>query len=352
MLFRQAFILRNKMFFIFIIVTRVIRVNFFFLVDSKHAGEQRYERDIVGLIKEELNRYNPFVKKYRTASTMLNANSALNLKMRLIGNRNTDGRLYNLPSCDEVAALIVGDIDDDYNVRDIIIEKHSGKPKRINELHASYLPLQYPLLFPYGEDGYRADVLHSDISLEKTKIKNRVSMREFFAFRLMSRDIEKSTLLHASKLLQQFIVDAYTMIEAQRLQWVRTHQKELRADLYQGISDAVLRGETNGASIGERIVLPSSFTGRARYMLQNYQDAMTICRWAGYPDIFITFTCNTAWPEITRYMNRIKLKPSCRPDILSRVFKMKLASLMSVVKSEKIFGVVRAGIFHYILPIM
>uniref|UniRef100_A0A0D3AV48 Uncharacterized protein n=1 Tax=Brassica oleracea var. oleracea TaxID=109376 RepID=A0A0D3AV48_BRAOL len=38
---------------------------------------------------------------------------------------------------------------------DIILEKNSGKLKRINELHPCYLPLQYPLIFPYGEDGFR-----------------------------------------------------------------------------------------------------------------------------------------------------------------------------------------------------
>ncbi|KAI9070477.1 hypothetical protein K1719_047560 [Acacia pycnantha] len=94
----------------------------------------------------------------------------------------------------------------------------------------------------------------------------------------MTRLHEISTLLHASRLLQQFIVDGYTMIESQRLLWVRTHQKELRVDLYQGLADAVLSGETNGATIGKRIILPSSFTGGSRYMIQNYQDAMAICR--------------------------------------------------------------------------
>ncbi|CAF1905864.1 unnamed protein product [Brassica napus] len=39
--------------------------------------------------------------------------------------------------------------------RDIILEKNSGKLKRISELHPCYLPLQYPLIFPYGEDGFR-----------------------------------------------------------------------------------------------------------------------------------------------------------------------------------------------------
>ena len=54
--------------------------------------------------------------------------------------------------------------------------------------------------------------------------------------------------------------------------------------------DAVVRGDTSRKSLGKRIVLPATFTGGPRYMIQNDQDAMAICRWAGNPDLFITFT--------------------------------------------------------------
>jgi len=35
-------------------------------------------------------------------------------------------------------------------------------------------------------------------------------------------------------------------------------------------------------------------------MVQNYQDAMAIYRWAHYPNAFVTFTCIPQWPEIKR----------------------------------------------------
>ncbi|XP_028752703.1 uncharacterized protein LOC114712351 [Neltuma alba] len=68
-------------------------------------------------------------------------------------------------------------------------------------------------------------------------------------------------------------------------------------------------------------------------------------RWAGYPDIFITFTCNPAWPEITRLCQQDKVNPSDRPDILTRVFKMKLRSLMKTLREKKIFGTIRAEVY-------
>jgi hypothetical protein len=77
--------------------------------------------------------------------------------------------------------------------------------------------------------------------------------------------------------------------------WIRRNQSALRIELYSGLRDAIMRGDTNPASIGKRIVLPSSFTGSPRYMIENYQDAMTIRRWTSYPDLFITFACNAKW---------------------------------------------------------
>lgn len=149
------------------------------------------------------------------------------LRMVLIENRNTDGRTYNLPFAPKVATLIVGDENSALQVRDIVLETSDGDLQRINELHPSYLPLQYPLLFPYGQDGYRDDIKHREETLLATSTRKRMSIREYLSYKLMYKSKEVSTLLHAGKLLQQFIVDMYTMIKSQRLFWVKTHQQDL-----------------------------------------------------------------------------------------------------------------------------
>lgn len=260
-----------------------------------------------------------------------------------MGTRDHDGRVYNLPSTSEVAALVVGISEMEVSFRDIVLQTTGGRIQRINELHPAYIPLQYPLLFIYGEDGYKDDILHNVSTLEKTKVKKRISIREFISYRLMFRGDEMSLILRAGKLLQQFIVDSFTMMESQRLLWVQTHQKKLRADLYTGLSDAVLNGETHGSSTGKRIVLPSSFTGGPRYMMGNYQDAMAICRAIGYPQLFITFTCNPKWPEVTRVCRKYDLDPHNCPHILTRIFYLKFCTLMKLLKQGVIFGKIRAG---------
>ncbi|KAI9104363.1 hypothetical protein K1719_022935 [Acacia pycnantha] len=173
-----------------------------------------------------------------------------------------------------------GDFDNSYT-RDIIVKRQCGKLQRIDELHMAYLPLQYPLIFPYGDNGYNSSNQHALESLSATKKKRKLTPREYLAFQLMRRKSETSVILHGNKLLQQFIVDGYSMVESDRLDYIRKHQKELRVDLYSGITDALTRGETDPSSTGRRVILPSSFTGGARYMIQNYQDAMAICAWAG-----------------------------------------------------------------------
>jgi hypothetical protein len=45
--------------------------------------------------------------------------------------------------------------------------------------------------------------------------------------------------------------------------------KKLRADLYQGLQDAIAASDTSAHAIGQRIILPSSFTVGPRHMVQN-----------------------------------------------------------------------------------
>ncbi|XP_020963983.1 uncharacterized protein LOC110265361 [Arachis ipaensis] len=73
-------------------------------------------------------------------------------------------------------------------------------------------------------------------------------------------------------------------------------------------------------------------------MYNNCKDAFAICRYAGYPSYFITITCNPDWTEIKDCVAAYSLKPSDRPDIISRIFKIKLDVLLKDLKDGSIFG--------------
>ncbi|XP_074310503.1 uncharacterized protein LOC141646530 [Silene latifolia] len=64
-----------------------------------------------------------------------------------------------------------------------------------------------------------------------------------------------------------------------------------------------------------------------------------------FRDLFITFTCNPKWPEIVRFVSKRGLRPEDRPDIVCRVFKMKLDELIRDLKDRHIFGRARGVVY-------
>ncbi|CAB4262229.1 unnamed protein product [Prunus armeniaca] len=256
-----------------------------------------------------------------------------------------DSKQYEQPTCDEIGGLVVGDIGLFDSNRDIVIELKAGELKRITKLNPKFMSLQYPILFPYGEDGYRPDLKWSNDYKGHDPKRGRVPMRAFIAYQIQERGPLLDTLLKGGRLFQQFLVDSYATLEEDRLDYIRKNQTNLRSEIYKGIYDAISKGDSDANNVGQKVILPSSYTGSTRYMLNNYQDAMAICRHYGNPDLFITFTCNVKWPEIVRELdNKPGYKGEDRPDLISRVFKMKLDDMINYIKSGKVFGEVEAEI--------
>ena len=124
----------------------------------KGKQKDNLRKEIIEVLMKILDEVNPYVKNFRSAGERFNTNPQEAFHMRIISDRLKDGRTYNTPTTSEVAALIPRDFNLDMDKRDIVLQKHSGKLMRINEIHSSYLALQYPLLFIYGEDGFRLGI--------------------------------------------------------------------------------------------------------------------------------------------------------------------------------------------------
>jgi hypothetical protein len=305
------------------------------------------DEQIVLKLKKMLDEHNVHAKSFRMARDMLKRNPFQDLKLKLIADRQKDGRIYNEPTVSEVAAFIVGDINS-ASERDIIMHKKSGRLQRINEFHPSYLAYQYPLIFPFGEDGYRLGIQHRyRHEIEVTK-RNRLTIKDWVSFRLQSRKNELKTLICSRKLFQQFVVDCYAMMESERLNWLRKNQPKLRVSKYHNVNQNVQNGtQTTGQTTGKRVVLPSTYVGSKRYMDQLYFDGMAISAAVGFPDLFITFTCNPNWPEITRELAKNNLNTVDRPDIICKVFKIKFDHLMKDLTKKHMLGKVLACKSNY-----
>ena len=149
---------------------------------------------------------------------------------------------------------------------------------------------------------------------------------------------------YGGRLFQQYCVDAFSKIEEERIDTYRTPnmQKKLRAESYAKLKKHLeVRAHRAGVDVlpGKPIVLPSSFVGGPRYMTQKYQDSMTICRETDSPDLFITMTANTKWREILEALEPGQTAAD-RPDLVCRVFKLKLDELLKDLIVRKIFGTV------------
>jgi hypothetical protein len=130
-----------------------------------------------------------------------------------------------------------------------------------------------------------------------------------------------------------------------RLNFFRHNQKKIRADSYNNIKAAIYEDQCSDPSqIGKKIILPSTFSGGPRHMTQLFQDAMACMRVHGKPDLFITFTANPKWPEIINELAAGQ-EPNDRPDLISRVFKIKLKELIDDILVRHVFGIVNAHIY-------
>lgn len=98
------------------------------------------------------------VKLFHMARDKILENQSQDLKLRLMRRRPNDSPQYDAPTLTDIGGLIVGDIGEVNSERDLIIEDRANHLQRVTKLHPKYMSLQYPLLFPYGEDGYREDI--------------------------------------------------------------------------------------------------------------------------------------------------------------------------------------------------
>ncbi|CAF2003345.1 unnamed protein product [Rotaria magnacalcarata] len=117
-----------------------------------------------------------------------------------------------------------------------------------------------------------------------------------------------------------------------------TKSEDSSSRTYKGLMDHLAsEAVIQGSGPGRIIILPSSFQGSPRAMQQNYQDAMGIVRKCGKPDLFITFTCNPRWKQIEEQLFPGQT-PSDRPDLIARVFKLKLKQLIDDIVRNHKFG--------------
>ncbi|KAL1337591.1 hypothetical protein AAHE18_10G149800 [Arachis hypogaea] len=156
-------------------------------IEKEYLGNYRQssyiDRQLIIDLTQMIDQHNPIAQSFRRATKFNENHLSEVFSLKLFSQRERDRRVYNYPSCDKVAALIVGDFDSSHTGRDVIVKSAAGQLQRIYKTHALYWPLQYPLLFPYGEDGYQLGILYRDIQdINVAERRTRVSMRNLSVF--------------------------------------------------------------------------------------------------------------------------------------------------------------------------
>ncbi|KAL3633804.1 hypothetical protein CASFOL_022566 [Castilleja foliolosa] len=274
--------------------------------------------DIVRDLSNTLKTCNEYVRLFKTASELCGASTKTDFSVCLFN--NVGDRRYDPPA----SGTLIGS-------------------NYFCKLHPSYMPLQYPLLFPFAETGWCPSMrLHS---LTDGREKN-LTVNMYYSFYIHDRQLVYSLLLSGGRLFQQYLVDAYTCIEQSRLDFVNANQNLFRSEYVAGLYDGLGKGDRPAHDVGKRVFLPSSFTGGPRYMYKHYHDALAICRVHGNPQYFITFTCNVKWPEICRHVEKVgSAAAQNRPDIIARVFRIKVQQFLRFMKADKKFGDIAADLY-------
>jgi len=136
-------------------------------------------------------------------------------------------------------------------------------------------------------------------NIQQLGVNRRVTQMEYYSY-LLSIRASFNPILNAGKLFQQYVVDAYVKVKANRLNFIQCNQNQLRVEDYCVLQDRLEnRAAVRGVPVGRTVIFSSSFEGSPRNMQQCYQDAMSVVTKFGKPDLFITMTCNPKWKEIT-----------------------------------------------------
>ena len=243
---------------------------------------------------------------------------------------------FNAPAAgiSEVALLQGGDTQS--SPRSILIHnRHDGPLQEVSILHQCYDAWAYPLFFPLGTHGYSLG-LTQHTPPPAGQLPKKLSMNQFYAFRFQYRpQYEYSTILRGRLLLHQYVVDMWEKIESNRLQYIRQNQKNIRTE-HRDVLVAAVR-DNQETNVGRDTVLPESVTGSPRDLNGRYLDSMAIVARFGRPDIFITFTSNPHWREITEALLPGQTWGD-RPDIVARVFQLKKTLFLKLILELNVLG--------------
>jgi hypothetical protein len=314
------------------------------------------------VVKGIIRYRNPYVAAFQTMGERMNEQKPARLV--LMGDqvgKTGEERRYTRPTAAEVAMIIpgnddqiaerlltayqrkdTGQVDVEHNYRLIQIfaptDQSETETRQISETHMAWEPLRFPLMFFHGDRGWAPDLqLAKKINPKNKDDSLELHLTHWAKYYVQTRncrpDIKGRRVDFNSfgPLFCEYLVDTWARIESMRLKQAASAkiQKQMKADLYSNVEQRVAGGWNAQPETGKKVILPSSFTGGPRDLRKRYYDAMAMMHHVGndHTTLFVTATCKPTWPEIQDEL-RDGEEARDRPDLVNRVFQMKLKALL------------------------
>ncbi|HIG60317.1 MAG TPA: hypothetical protein EYQ22_05460 [Gammaproteobacteria bacterium] len=289
-------------------------------LDARLRYFENMRRPIANTIQTILHASNKYVKSFKTALELYNAHPEPECRAVISAEHRPAGAhqgRYNVPSNSEIAVLMPSEMPN--SNRDIVLHKRNDSLQRVKETNKAYDPLQYPLFFPYGTDGWDISMKLKHAVTGEPLLNKKLSPLMYYSHRIMMRRQGLNPLLYGKRLFQQYLVDQGCKVESERMSFLYNNQSLLRSEQYDVYAETARTNEDGGRDIGRPVILPASHTGSPRYMYAKQQDALAYVRAHGKPDLFITCTQDPNSPEISSELFEGQASYD-RPDIGVRVF--------------------------------
>jgi len=297
---------------------------------TEHARLHR----MLGELQAMLHECNSFVKVFQSVHERVaeqDEGDVVEFEVKYIEN---DTKVYNKPQASELM-VVVDDHERSKEKRGLRLlarnRVNCKKAVTIWDCNPSYEPLHFVMLYPRGTEGW-----HSDLGL---------TTQEYATYWLHERPIDvHANFTKAGRLFQEWILDTYVKMERRRINYFKTAQfnRRRRRSALKLLQKEVRQGQRSGSEAGrEAMEVPSKHIGSHAYFRKKRFDAFALARAFGNPSLFVTMTCNPQWPEIERELLPGQAVED-RPDIVSRVFHMKMQQLKDDIINSRVLGEVEA----------
>lgn len=216
----------------------------------------------------------------------------------------------------------------------------------------------YPLLDPFGTSGWYEK--HERGSRMRFVDSNgmTLTLHQYIKYKLQQNT---DLFRYSPRVAQEWLLDMTSRNEYRTQKWLTQHwnpnARSERDPIRESLGAYPDQGATrriasvnqflrDGKDAGRLWRIPSNIRGSDRYRKEKVQLGMAHVFRLGIPTLFITFTANCNWPEITS-----RLPPGHKwyhhPELVAEVFQLKLQELIRGLKGGTYFNGRKAQFIQY-----